>query len=223
MYIHHINHMPRIPDSCDRPRQLQRRHQGQHQNLHQNLHQSQRRHQAGFSLVEVSIVMAIVLLLAIIAIPAISAYVIESKVPKVGEELTRFILHAKVNAANGLPTPYDGIGNANLANMVRDTGVFTISGAADAPTVRHGLGSAGEVTVATVDSGAAFTITLSKVNHAACPSIASVMQRVSDSITVAGNGGAASVIKDAATRYSALATESQCSEGDENTFVFKVL
>src|SRR5690606_35469467 len=36
--------------------------------------------QAGFSLVEVSLVMAIVLLLAIIAIPTVSAYVIVSKV-----------------------------------------------------------------------------------------------------------------------------------------------
>ena len=41
------------------------------------------RRQAGFSLVEISIVMAIVLLLSIIAIPTVKTYVIESKVPKV--------------------------------------------------------------------------------------------------------------------------------------------
>ena len=178
--------------------------------------------QAGFSLVEVSIVMAIVLLLAIIAIPTVGAYVIESKVPRVGEELARFILHTKVNASNGAPAPYDGIGNSNLANMVRGSSIFSISGSESAPTVRHGLGSDGEVSVAEADAGAAFTITLSKVNHAACPSIASVMQRVSDEIVLTPQGGASVVVKDADTRYSALEAESRCSQGDGNTFVFTV-
>lgn len=176
--------------------------------------------QAGFSLVEVSIVMAIVLLLAIIAIPAVSAYVIESKVPKVGEELARFILHTKVNASGGTTTPYEGISNSNLVNMVRDSSIFSVSGTQAAPVVRHGLGSGGEVSVAESSAGAAFTITLSSVNHAACPSIASVMQRVSDTITLTSQGSASSVLKDATTSYSALETESRCSKGDGNTFVF---
>lgn len=176
--------------------------------------------QAGFSLVEVSIVMAIVLLLAIIAIPSVSAYVIESKVPKVGEELARFILHTRVNASNGSSTPYSGINTANLANMVRGSSIFSVTGNETAPTVLHGLGSEGEVSVAEAGAGAAFTITLSKVNHAACPAISSVMQRVSDEITITPQGGAAAVIKDGATRYSALEAESRCSQGDANTFTF---
>src|SRR5690606_26172617 len=84
--------------------------------------------QKGFSLIEVSIVTAIVLLLAIIAIPAIGAYVVENKVPKVGEELARFILQTKVNAPNGSVTPYAGIGTNNFANLVRDSSVFSVSG-----------------------------------------------------------------------------------------------
>ena len=178
--------------------------------------------QAGFSLVEVSVVMAIVLLLAIIAIPTVSAYVIESKVPKVGEELARFILHTKVNASNGSSAPYDGIATSNLANMLRDSTIFSITGDASAPTLRHGLGSDGQVEVAEADAGAAFTITLSNVNHAACPAIASVMQRVSRQITLASGGAAAAVVKDDTTRYSALDTESRCTQGDVNTFVFTV-
>lgn len=178
--------------------------------------------QAGFSLVEVSVVMAIVLLLAIIAIPTVSAYVIESKVPKVGEELARFILHTKVNASNGSSAPYDGIATSNLANMLRDSTIFSITGDASAPTLWHGLGSDGQVEVAEADAGAAFTITLSNVNHAACPAIASVMQRVSRQITLASGGAAAAVVKDDTTRYSALDTESRCTQGDVNTFVFTV-
>lgn len=178
--------------------------------------------QAGFSLVEVSIVMAIVLLLAIIAIPTVSAYVVESKVPKVGEELARFILHTQVNASNGSATPYEGIGTSNLANMVRDSSIFSVSGDVASPTVRHGLGSDGEVSVAEAAAGAAFTITLSGVNHAACPSIASVMQRVSAEISLTPQGGGVTVVKNGSTRYSALETESRCSQGDGNTFVFTV-
>lgn len=181
-----------------------------------------RRAQAGFSLVEVSIVMAIVLLLSIIAVPTIRTYVIESKVPKVGEELARFILHTKVNAAGGSVTPYDSIGTGNLAGMLRDSGIISVSGSSASPTVRHGLGGDGEVSVVQAEAGAAFSITLSKVNHAACPSIASVLQRLSDRIVLTPEGGSATVIKDAGKQYSALETEARCSQGDGNTFVFTV-
>lgn len=178
--------------------------------------------QAGFSLVEVSIVMAIVLLLSIIAIPTVRTYVIESKVPKVGEELARFILHTKINASGGSTTPYDSIGTGNLAGMLRDSGVIAVSGNAATPTVRHGLGGDGQVSVAQAEAGAAFSITLSKVNHAACPSIASVLQRLSDRIVLTPEGGSATILKDDDTLYSALQTEAHCSQGDGNTFVFTV-
>ncbi len=176
--------------------------------------------QQGFSLIEVSIVTAIVLLMAIIGVPAIGGYVVENKVPKVGEELARFILQTKVNAPGGTAAPYSGIDTSNFANMVRGSSVFSLTGTESAARVLHGLGTDGEVAVAEAASGAAFSITLSKVHHAACPSIASVMQRVADIITVAAEGQAATTVKDANTSYSALATESRCGKGDINTFVF---
>src|SRR5690606_23928370 len=112
--------------------------------------------QQGFSLIEVSIVTAIVLLLAIIGIPAIGGYVVENKVPKVGEELARFILQTKVNASNGSATPYAGIATSNFANLVRDSSIFTVTGADASVKVLHGLGAEGEVSVAESDAGAAF-------------------------------------------------------------------
>lgn len=172
-------------------------------------------YQRGFSLIEVSIVTAIVLLLAIIGIPAVGSYVIENKVPKVGEELARFVLQTKVNAPNGSSEPYQGIATSNFANVVRESSIFSVSGTEASPKVLHGLGKAGEVTVASADLGAAFAITLTNINHVACPAIASVLQRVSDSMTVGGN-----TIKDGTTSYSALATEALCAKGDVNTFVF---
>lgn len=177
--------------------------------------------QQGFSLIEVSIVTAIVLLLAIISIPAIGGYVIENKVPKVGEELARFILQTKVNAPNGSTTPYADIDTRHFAKLVRDSSIFSVSGSDSSTRVLHGLGSDGEVSVDPADSGAAFAITLSGVNNVACPSIASIMQRVSDSITIAAQGRAATVVKNATTPYSALNAEAQCTQGDVNTFVFQ--
>ncbi len=178
--------------------------------------------QQGFSLIEVSIVTAIVLLLAIIGIPAIGGYLIENKVPKVGEELARFILQTKVNAPTGSAQPYEGIDISNFANLVRDSSVFTVSGSGASTKVLHGLGTDGEVGIGVDESSNGFEITLSNVNNAACPSIASVMQRVSDSITVAPDNGAAVVVKDASQNihYSALTVESKCARGDVNTFVF---
>ncbi|MFV0284008.1 MAG: type 4 pilus major pilin [Castellaniella sp.] len=175
--------------------------------------------QAGFSLIEVSIVTAIVLLIAVIGIPAIGGYVMENKVPKVGQELARFVMHMRVNAGTSGDTPYENIGTANLAAMVADSTVLTV---ATGGSVLHGLGSGGTVEVESADAGAAFLVRLNQVNHVACPAIASVLQRVADRITVEADGAAAVTVKDDATTYNALSAESACAKGDVNQFEFHV-
>ncbi len=175
--------------------------------------------QAGFSLVEVSIVTAIVLLIAVIGIPAIGGYVMENKVPKVGQELARFVMHARVNAGTAGDAPYEHIGTANLAAMVADSTVLTL---ANDGAVLHGLGGGGTVEVEPADAGAAFQLRLKRVNHVACPSIASVLQRVAGRITVEADGAAVRTVKDESTTYNALAAESACAKGDVNQFVFHV-
>lgn len=179
------------------------------------------RGQYGFSLIEVSIVTAIVLLLAIIAIPAVGSYVIENKVPKVGEELARFVLQTQINAQSGSSYPYTDVETAHLANMVLDSSLFSVASAGgSAPTVLHGLGRDGTVEVRAVDSGAGFSITLDKVSHAACPALASVMQRLVHTISISSSGGASTVVKSDSVDYSALKAESSCGKGDVNSFVF---
>ncbi len=189
--------------------------------------------QQGFSLMEVSIVTAIVLLIAIVGIPAIGGYVIENKVPKVGEELQRFVASMKINAQGGGVTPYTGLDTGALANALRDSTVLSVQGTGAAASVAHGLGGSGTsgsgvvlVEPASVDGagmGSAFTLTLTNVSHAACPALASVLQRVSEIISISGSSGAR-VVKDSiatpATPYRAAQAQAQCSQGDVNTFVF---
>src|SRR5690606_33215651 len=82
----------------------------------------------GFTLIEVAIVAAIVLITAIIGIPAINTYVIENKVPKVGQDLQRFVARVKV-ASQGLGnTPYAEMNNAQLVSGLRGSSVVSIAG-----------------------------------------------------------------------------------------------
>lgn len=176
--------------------------------------------QRGFSLIEVSIVTAIVLLLAIIAIPAVGSYVIENKVPKVGEELARFILQTQINAQPGSLSPYSDISTSHLANMVFESSLFSVSGTTGMPTILHGLGRDGTVEVSAAEAGASFAITLNHVSHAACPALASVLQRVAHTIVISSSTSGSSRVKDDAREYNALEAESSCAKGDVNTFVF---
>src|SRR5690606_3780149 len=106
-----------------------------------------------------------------------------------------------------------------FANLVRDSSIFAVSGDGSTLKILHGLGGEGAVSVAAEESGASFSITLSKVHNAACPSIASILQRASDSMTVAADGQGAVVINSDSVLSSALAAESHGAKGDVSTFV----
>ncbi|SAI57395.1 fimbrial protein [Bordetella ansorpii] len=189
--------------------------------------------QHGFSLIEVSIVTAIVLLAAIVGIPAIGNYVVENKVPNVGAELQRFVARTKANAQGAGPTPYASIDTGTLANALRDSSVLSVDGSGASSVVAHGLGGNGTAGNGVVSlapavfaaggAGSGFTLTLNNVSHAACPGLASVMQRSAEIISVQGQGGAV-VVKDStatpALAYLATRAEAQCAQGDRNTFVF---
>ncbi len=177
------------------------------------------KHQGGFSLIEVSIVTAIVLLIAVIGIPAINGYILENKVPKVGQELARFVLNLRVNANAAPDAPYTDIDTARLYTQAADSSVLSTG---EDNKVFHGLGSPGEVELESTEAGQAFILRLKNVNHMACPSIASVLQRVAEKITVRGDKESAIVVKDSETEYSALAAGAACKKGDVNEFEFQI-
>jgi type II secretory pathway pseudopilin PulG len=191
--------------------------------------------QAGFSLIEVSIVTTIMMLIAIIGIPAIQGYVIESKVPRVAEEMQRFVARLKASTHGFGAMPYAGVDAGTLVNALRSSSVVAVTGQGAGATVAHGLGGNGTngrgviliapQSIAGAPTGAAFSLTLNDVNHAACPSLASILQRIADVVTISGHSGAVTV-KNAAQEplmpYNAILADAQCAAGDRNTFVFTI-
>lgn len=176
------------------------------------------RKQQGLSLIEVSVVSAIVLLLAIIGIPAINGFVIENRVPKVGEGIARFIVNHTVNTPIFEETPYTSVDNAFFINQLDDSGVFNVDAQGNSTRILPGLGKNGILTLASDQSGAQLKITFENVHHAACPGLASVLQRVAASIKVGEV-----FVKSADTTYNAITTRQQCKKGDVNTFEFIVI
>ncbi|MEI2416107.1 prepilin-type N-terminal cleavage/methylation domain-containing protein [Orrella sp. JC864] len=187
--------------------------------------------QRGFSLIEVSIVTAIILLIAVIGVPAVTAYVVENKVPRVAEELQRFVLRLKVGAQGAGPMPYASVQTGVLAEAMRTSGVLTVNGSAGmggSAVVAHGLGGAGEggngvVTVQPVDGGAAFSLTLSNVNRAACPALPSILQRLAETVRIETSRGGGYAKNDRGTvplAYSAITAQNLCNAGDDNLFEF---
>lgn len=192
-----------------------------------------RRQQSGFSLVEVSIVTALMVILSIIGVPALQTYVIENKVPKVATDMQRFVSRMKVAAIGGGATPYAGIDQRALVNGMRDGSVVSVRGASPTADVAHGIGGQGKGENGTImvqsdtvpgqSQGSAFRLTLAHVNHAACPMLMTAMQRMASVIKVSGNGGLVEV-KNAflspPMQYQPVLADSQCAPGDSNRFVF---
>ncbi|MYN11920.1 prepilin-type N-terminal cleavage/methylation domain-containing protein [Pusillimonas sp. TS35] len=176
--------------------------------------------QRGFSLLEISIVSAVILLIAVIGIPVIGNYIVESKVPRVGEELARFIMQVRINGQVAGQFPYRGVNTVALAETARESGVLTVAGDRGAPRVLHGLGDGGEVQVAASTDGALLTITLSGVSHVACPGIATVLQRLASVVAVGNDRQALAVVKNQTTPYSPILVRGLCGRGSVNTFVF---
>ena len=173
----------------------------------------------GFSLLEVSVVTAIMMLIAIIAVPAISSYLIENKVTKVGEEFARYIVHNQLNAPLGEAAPYAALDLQSLLTFMQPGSVLSVGGN---NRVLHGLGSQGQVLIAPAQGGQAYTLSFDKVHHAACPGLASVLQRLTSHISIAAVGGQSVQVKQPGTDYNGLRAKQACAKGAVNTFVFTV-
>jgi len=191
--------------------------------------------QRGFSLIEISIVTTIMMLLAIVGIPAIQGYIVESKVPRVAEEIQRFVARLKMTTHGFGASPYGSVDTTVLANSLRGSSVVAVTGAGSGANVAHGLGGAGVSgrgvirvvphALSGAPVGSAFLLTLNDVNHAACPGLASVLQRIAEVVTISGAGGPIVVknnLHEPASPYNPLLADAQCLTGDRNVFEFVI-
>lgn len=187
--------------------------------------------QQGNYLLSIGVGIMIMAILAVWAIPKIQDYLIEGAVPSIAEEVQRFASRVKVNAAGTGATPYSGLNQEYFARSVRG-GSLQVVGSGGAGTagegttgtvVLHGLGggTSGTVSLASEDAGAAFSLTFSNVNHAACPTLATALQRTASTITI--DGTAVKTTDDdnnVTSAYNAASAAAQCEDGDVNNFVF---
>ncbi len=192
-----------------------------------------RKRQSGFSLVEVSIVTALMVILAIVGIPALQDYVIENKVPKVASDLQRFVARMKVAGISGSDTPFANVDRRVLVNGVRGSSAVTVRGEGSTAVVVHGLGGPGipgngeillsAAAVPDQPVGSAFSLTLDHVNHAACPMLATTLQRMASQVLIDGKTGEVKVKDDFSSppmAYQPVLADAQCQRGDNNRFVF---
>lgn len=185
------------------------------------------RRQGGWTLVEIGAVIAIVIFLVVVNYPAIKGYFIQGRVPAAAGELQRFMSTARIMGEGDTATPYASINNAqNLAPSMRESTVFKVTGS----TVAHrlggtGVGSNGTITIAPAAlgggaSGSALSLTVTNVNHRACPVLASIMNGVSEMISVNGTVAKTLGANNESGSFNAVTAQDLCVNGDNNTFVF---
>ncbi|KNE27075.1 type II secretion system protein [Achromobacter spanius] len=187
----------------------------------------QRLRQGGYTIVEVIAVIAIIGFLVIISMPAIKGIFVQARVGPASAELQRFMTATRLLGEGDSVTPYAAISNAsNLAPAMSESSVFKVNGA----TVAHrlggsGAGSNGTITIGPVAlgggaAGSGFGLTLTNVNHRACPGLATTLNSVSETISVNGTAAKTLGTNNEPGSFNAVTAQDLCVKGDNNTFVF---
>lgn len=183
----------------------------------------QRRHrQHGDALVNLLIAVMILILLAVIGIPAVNGIIIEGRTPDVAAELQRFMARMRTMGTAGTNLPYANVNNANnLAPATREATTLRTTGNVVAHRLGGtGTGTSGTVTLApanlnTAGLGSGYSLTVTDVHEKACPTLASILSTSSEEMTLNGT-----TIKNVSTAYNASDAQQYCVDGENNDFVF---
>lgn len=181
-----------------------------------------RHRQHGDALVNLLLAVMIIILLAVIGIPAVNGIIIEGRTPDVSSELQRFMARMRTMGTAGTNLPYANVNNANnLAPATREATTLRTTG----NVVAHRLGGTGTGTSGTVTLspanlggaglGSAYSLTITDVHDKACPTLASIMASSAEEMTLNG-----STIKNSTTAYNASDAQQHCVSGESNNFVF---
>ncbi|WLW63626.1 type 4 pilus major pilin [Achromobacter aegrifaciens] len=184
-------------------------------------------HQGGFTLVEVFAVIVVIGVLVMISMPAIKGLFVQARVGPAAAELQRFMTATRLLGEGDSVSPYAAINNvSNLAPALMESSVFKVNGA----TVAHrlggsGAGSNGTITIGPValgggSAGSGFGLTLTNVNHRACPGLATTLNSVSETISVNGTAAKTLGTNNEPGSFNAVTAQDLCVKGDNNTFVF---
>jgi Tfp pilus assembly major pilin PilA len=185
------------------------------------------RAQQGNMLLSLGITLMITVILSVYGIPKVKSYLIEGAIPAVAQDTQSYLARVQTNALGAGLTPYKGIDQKSFARTVRDTSlqVGDISGeGTGGTTVRHGLGGSGDTGTVTVsETGDTLSLTFKSLAQAACPGLATAMNKSVSTITV--NGAVVKSTNDTNTvdvAYQAADAVTNCLDGDVNEMVFTI-
>jgi prepilin-type N-terminal cleavage/methylation domain-containing protein len=179
-----------------------------------------RNQQSGFTLIELTIVVALIGILGAIMMPRISNMMVRMRVPAVADDLNKYVSLKKGTSDISDGDPYTGLTQTSFARAMRDTNLKTTKGS---DIVMHKLGGllGGTGTVTIFESGTQFGLDMPGLNKGACPDLLNQMQLNAWKVTL--NGTTVKQTDDSgnvSTPYNVNTAESACVDSDTNEAVF---
>lgn len=179
--------------------------------------------QRGFSLAELSVYIAIITILSVLALAGFKNYVISGRVASAASELQRAGQRLALNADGQGTTPYSALTSDQVCNIMRGGSVISTTGTGTGATCAHSLIAFGSGNVTAQpgqinNTGDAWTIELDKVSSFACPDLAATMSKAVSVITINGTTVQSPGVNNG--KFDAAGADSACTLLDTNTFAF---